>query len=37
MVDQADNIYEKVDSIMGKMEANPVAAMRVELLDSYFW
>ena len=36
MVDQADNIYEKVDSIMGKMEANPVAAMRVELLDSYF-
>ena len=36
MVDEADNIYEKVDSIMSKMMMNPVSAMRVELLDSYF-
>ena len=36
MEDEADAIYFKVDNIQSKMRMNPVSAMRVELLDSYF-
>ena len=35
MVDEADNIYEKVDSIQSKMRMSPVADMTEELLDSF--
>ena len=34
MEEEADNIYEEVDSIMGKLTVNPVSAMTEELLDS---
>ena len=35
MEEEADTIYFEVDNIKGKMEANPVATMRRELLEDF--
>ena len=35
MEDQADTIYEEVDSIMGRLRMNPVADLREGVLDSF--